>query len=604
MFKQAMLVWSVIVGTSLSSPLLPRIAWQVETSAPAEKRLDLKYGETIDLQCRFLSYAESIDILGGTVILHARTNGMDEGSSYQIAGTASAAGLATVRLPVDSWVPQGLTNVAYTLEVTQTNAVRILRATGTAWLTGTSVASSNAPVPTVCASNLFAAIVSATNALSASTSAQIVSSTGALAQATASQIVVATGTLDTAVSLRITSATGAVLQASLSALASYASTNKVVRFYDFFDPSVWWVANGGTNLTAWTIAYPVWTITATGTDGQDGTFQVIQPTPLLWPTDSTGTYAADGGWSVIHLPDSIYVINAEIGGGTIGWYNNYSSGDPAGLTAYNSFISEDPAGTVSLVRSGSISTNIVGSYNLTTGNVWQAVIEAKAAASDALLAADQAATLINYHTTLDTAPHAGKFVSPQQLTNNTSHVMAQWYAADGSLTQQIVRTGAEIWTNRWPAGVTGAITNGATTAIIGGATFSGGGAIDSNGGSISCQNIQPNNAVYFPSKGILMWATAAIDDSDNAYTFANASGNVLKQIKASSVRVSDTETGSAGVLIKKDGTIISVGTNTAAVIVSRGPVFFGPVINGKQMFLDGDGTNAWTVNVNSVTNSL
>ena len=61
--------------------------------------------------------------------------------------------------------------------------------------------------------------------------------------------------------------------------------------------------------------------------------------------------------------------------------------------------------------------------------------------------------------------------------------------------------------------------------------------------------------------------------------------------------------------VKHDGSLITsnnvtaYGTNTAAVVVSQGPVLFGPEVGGKQMFLDGDGTNSWIVNVNSVTNA-
>ena len=126
---------------------VPRIAWTVETSAPAARRIDLVYGETVDLQCRFLSYQAPLDISGAAVTLHARTNGMSEGSSFQITGTACQDGLACVRLDVSRWLPQGLASVPYTLEVAQTNSVLILRAGGVVYLTGTASASVSAPVP-------------------------------------------------------------------------------------------------------------------------------------------------------------------------------------------------------------------------------------------------------------------------------------------------------------------------------------------------------------------------------------------------------------------------------------------------------------------------
>jgi hypothetical protein len=159
----------LIAASAWAGPQAPRIAWTVETSAPAERRLDLRYGETLDLECRFLSYQTPMDILGATVTLHARTNGMAEGYSYQAAGVAASNGLATVRLAVDAWLPRGLAAVPYALEVAQSNGVRLLRATGTVCLTGTASASSADPVPVWWVSNLIARIDSAIDAIPAPT---------------------------------------------------------------------------------------------------------------------------------------------------------------------------------------------------------------------------------------------------------------------------------------------------------------------------------------------------------------------------------------------------------------------------------------------------
>ena len=146
---------------------VPRIAWSIDTEDPAEHTLDLVYGETLDLQCTFRNYYDTLDISGATVTIHATTNGMPAGTSYQAVGTAGANGLATVRLDVDAWIPQDLTEVSYTLAVIQTNSVAILRAFGTAYLTGSSASTTNTPIPTSVYSSLVADILAAQTAADA-----------------------------------------------------------------------------------------------------------------------------------------------------------------------------------------------------------------------------------------------------------------------------------------------------------------------------------------------------------------------------------------------------------------------------------------------------
>ena len=81
---------------------------------------DLRYGETVDLEVRLRNYGFPMDIAGAAVTLHARTNGMPEGSSFQIPGEALAGGVARVRVPVSEWVPWEFREGHYTLAVTQT----------------------------------------------------------------------------------------------------------------------------------------------------------------------------------------------------------------------------------------------------------------------------------------------------------------------------------------------------------------------------------------------------------------------------------------------------------------------------------------------------
>ena len=180
MRQLATLSLHLLAASALAGPQAPRIVWTVETSAPAERRLDLRYGETVALECRFLNYQTPLDITGAAVTLHARTNGMAEGYSYQLAGVAASNGLATVTLPVDAWLPRGLTSAIYALEAVQTNGVRILRATGTVALAGTASASSADPMPVSWASNVLGRIDAATNALQAAVGLQIAQAVAAL----------------------------------------------------------------------------------------------------------------------------------------------------------------------------------------------------------------------------------------------------------------------------------------------------------------------------------------------------------------------------------------------------------------------------------------
>lgn len=126
---------------------MPRKVWQVDTDNPRAQNIDLWYGETVDLECTFRSYFNLMDIDGATVVLHARTNGMAVSESFQAAGVVGGNGLATVRLRVDDWLPQGLESVDYTLAVVQADGVNVLRGFGTIILRGSSVATGSGPMP-------------------------------------------------------------------------------------------------------------------------------------------------------------------------------------------------------------------------------------------------------------------------------------------------------------------------------------------------------------------------------------------------------------------------------------------------------------------------
>jgi hypothetical protein len=178
---------------------VPRIAWSVETSAPAERRLDLRYGETVDLECRMLSYQRAIDLTGASVTLHGRTNGMAEGASWQIAGEARSNGVAFVRLSTVDWAPRSASNLLYSIEATQTNGVRLLRASGTAYVAPSAAASSNEPMPALWFTNIVGQLnahASRTDNPHAVTAAQV----GALGSA---DLIAATSVLATAASVTL-----------------------------------------------------------------------------------------------------------------------------------------------------------------------------------------------------------------------------------------------------------------------------------------------------------------------------------------------------------------------------------------------------------------
>lgn len=116
--------------------MIPRTRLRIETSLRQTQKLELLHGETRQLIFQFLSYQIPMDISESSVTLHAMTNGMDEGYSFQISGVSSNDGLALVTVPVDSWIPVGLSNGTWMIEIDQTNSARILSASGPLIISG------------------------------------------------------------------------------------------------------------------------------------------------------------------------------------------------------------------------------------------------------------------------------------------------------------------------------------------------------------------------------------------------------------------------------------------------------------------------------------
>ena len=139
-------------------PLVPRMAVRCETSALSAQPLALIAGETINLEVRFTAYNAPLDIVGASVMLHARTNGMDEGFSWQLPGIARDGGLAVVRIDTSAWLPPSFKKGEWRLEVIQTNSASLLRAGGQISVMGTGIGSASAPVPSSVLHELWEAI--------------------------------------------------------------------------------------------------------------------------------------------------------------------------------------------------------------------------------------------------------------------------------------------------------------------------------------------------------------------------------------------------------------------------------------------------------------
>lgn len=141
-----------------TGPLVPRRVIQCETSNISAQALPLIFGETIDLEVRLTAYTKALDITGSTVLLHARTNGMAEGYSWQIAGEPRDGGLAAVRIDTSSWLPPGFRQGEWRLEVIQPGNASVLRAGGQLSMLGTGVGSASAPMPSPIVHELWDAI--------------------------------------------------------------------------------------------------------------------------------------------------------------------------------------------------------------------------------------------------------------------------------------------------------------------------------------------------------------------------------------------------------------------------------------------------------------
>lgn len=152
--KTSLLVFAALCAATAQSGTIARYAWQVETRAPVSQTLQVYRGETVDLECRYTSYMRPMDTTGAVVVLHCRTNGMAAGYSFQATGTVGRAGASAdaaqgwvyVRLLPGTHLPASPDVFTYTLDVANAGA-RLLRASGTLRVSGTSAGSLALPTP-------------------------------------------------------------------------------------------------------------------------------------------------------------------------------------------------------------------------------------------------------------------------------------------------------------------------------------------------------------------------------------------------------------------------------------------------------------------------
>lgn len=198
----------LVAVTCACADTVPRLVQRVDLEHPQARRIDLWYGETIDIECSFRNYGETLDLTGAAVTLHAVTNGM-AGSSYQVAGEVAGAGKAVVRVVVDAWLPQDLESVDYTLAVELAQGGRVLRAFGTAYLNDSAYSSEYSPVP----ESVYTALY------------QTLTNTAATADSALSIASAAQATADSA------SATGALNSAAIAGVTQALATQRVDKVW-------------------------------------------------------------------------------------------------------------------------------------------------------------------------------------------------------------------------------------------------------------------------------------------------------------------------------------------------------------------------------------
>ena len=347
---------------------------------------------------------------------------------------------------------------------------------------------------------------------------------------------------------------------ALASLAKYAATNRVTRWQDSGDPNKWWTSDGGTNLTAWTLSDSQFFFSADQLAGY------LQQTTGVFP----------------------YVVEGQEEGYFEGGLARLSVNGPGTWRSYDAAFPQTLINDMATYATAYVyrASVVLASYNLTTGNVWQAVASVQASADDALLEAHQAVSQINHHEFVATDPHPGKYVKASEIAgivySNAVSQLICWTNATGAVTNMAVCDGGVWKTNAFESVMTlpdGIVTNGQSGVSLAGPTLHIATVYKelmiTDGGNIA--KFLPTQ-FYSPFGYAFTYWTG----SDVAYALQWSLGDVSIP----------------------NGNLDVAGTNTAAELRSLGGYIVGPTIGGKQAYEFSDGTNKFFVSVNNVTNNL
>ena len=315
--------------TAFSQSVIRTLAWELNTARPARQEWQLVRGETVDLECRYLSGASAMDVRGAAVVLHCRTNGMAEGYSFQVTGRVGRAastnlasvGWTTVRVRPDLDLPHNVKAVTFTLETTLDSA-RNLVASGSLSLSGDPTGASPASTPLYqydaagsaqAVSNALAASVQL--ALTSSVPSQISAATGPLA--TTQQVSAAVAPLAT--TQQLASAIAAIPPPSTDArrLVNSGSTRWVDASGDTWEA----VTTVTTSLVAW-----AWDMQGASAFGATPPVPFFQQLPFMLPDWQLGplwTLHADPANAGEQLA---FTLTYDNGSGNVGMWSYMSSG--------------------------------------------------------------------------------------------------------------------------------------------------------------------------------------------------------------------------------------------------------------------------------------
>ena len=384
----------------------------------------------------------------------------------------------------------------------------------------------------------------------------------------------------------------------------------------------------------------------------------------VWSPDGTEYRDGTGGvWRVVSVPQGYWtlsVLGTEYGTATNAYYEirtapfdfwNYDRGYGDGDAYFSWHVNTENSGQGQIyveiqgeegAHDGFLETNQVasGSIDFAT-SIYHTMIRLAWSNEAPTIATQHVATvaLDTSLTGLATRAELAPYVSGTVMTQATSHVMAQHYDEYGYVTQQVLRVGDQIVTNRWvELGSRGAtnITDGVTqgtyneetrtfniSAITGKAITNGqSGSVTLGGVTMDTGNSSSPGGVVISGKqnGAGGEFKAWQGDANNYLSFKTDVPSLKSGLYRGSMGFPmyyDLGTGdtvldvvySAGIIRLAIGGINKVTINDSYAsftvdISAKGVVKFGPTISGKQAHIFTDGTNCYFVNVNSVTNAL